>query len=242
MTDRDNNPRFSGRDARRIMRAAKTATLATRLDDGTPFASLVKVATDATGQPVILISRLAWHTRNLEADSRASLLFLAEGRDGDPLENPRVTAIGRFAPCHDAALAARFLACRPDAVAYAGFKDFGFWRMEVERCQAIAGFGRIETLDGRSVVLPCEQAEAVARLAPESLDHMNEHHAEAIKLCAVHVLRQPATDWRAVELDPDGVELSDGKRSVRLAFGRSISTAAELKETLEALDPQVRQD
>jgi heme iron utilization protein len=242
MTDRDNNTRFSGADARRIMRAAKTATLATRLDDGTPFASLVKVATAAAGQPVILISRLAWHTRNLEADNRASLLFLAEGGDGDPLENPRVTAIGRFAPCHDAALAARFLACRPDAVAYAGFKDFGFWRMEVERCQAIAGFGRIETLDGRSVVLPCEQAEAVARLAPESLDHMNEHHAEAIKLCAVHVLRQPATDWRAVELDPDGVELSDGKRSVRLAFGRSISTAAELKETLKALDRQVRQD
>jgi heme iron utilization protein len=244
MTTRDNNircdTRFRGDEMRRLIRAARTAALATLLDDGTPYASLVKSASDYTGQPIILISRLAWHTRNLEADGRASLMFAAQVSHGDPLEAPRVTAIGRLAPCAEAICTQRFLACHPDAAAYARFGDFSFWRMEIERCHAIAGFGRIKTLEADAVVLPGAQAEAIERLAPEALDHMNAHHREALDLYATRLLGQPAADWRATTLDPDGIELSDGERSLRLAFPRPVATAAELRTTLKALADQAR--
>ena len=240
MTDSADNTQFGGDEARRLIRAARTATLATLLADGTPYASLVKTASESIGQPLILISRLAWHTRNLEADGRASLLFVAEGAHGDALEAARVTAIGRFAPAPEPAYAARFLACHPGAAFYASFKDFSFWRMELERCHAVAGFGRIRTLDRDAVVLPREQAEAIGQLALEALDHVNEHHKEALGLYATRLLGQPMADWRATSLDPDGIELSEGKRSVRLAFPHAVSTAAELRTALKALADRAR--
>jgi putative heme iron utilization protein len=241
MTDSDDKMRFDGGEARRLIRAARTASLATLLDDGTPYASLVKAASDFAGQPIIFISRLAWHTRNLEADSRASLMFLTDGPCGDLLDAPRVTAIGRFAPCAQPACAQRFLACHPDAAAYANFSDFSFWRMELERCHAIAGFGRIRTLEADAVALPPGQAEAIERLAPEALDHINEHHREALGLYATRLLGRPAADWRATALDPDGIELSDGKHSVRLAFAHPVGAAADLRAMLKALADQARQ-
>ncbi len=240
MTNRGNRMHFDGDEARRLVRAARTAALGTLLDDGTPYASLVKPASDMAGRPIILVSRLAWHTRNLEADGRASLLFAAPALDRDPLEAARVTAIGRLAPCARDACAERFLACHPDAAAYAAFSDFSFWRMEVERCHAVAGFGRIETFEAGAVVLPGEPAEAMERLAPEALEHMNTDHREALALYATRLLDQPSADWRAANLDPDGIDLSDGKRSVRLAFARPVATAAELRASLKALAEQAR--
>lgn len=232
--------RFGGEEARRLIRAARTATLATLLDDGTPYASLVKAATDFAGRPIIHVSRLAWHTRNLAADGRASLLFCSDGSDGDPLAAPRVTAIGHLAPCAGQACAERFLAAHPDAAGYAAFSDFSFWRMAIARCHAIAGFGRIETFAAEAVVLPDAQAEPFRRLAPEALDHMNTHHQEALGLYATRLLRRPPADWRATTLDPDGIELSDGKRSHRLAFPHPLGTAAELRSTLKGLADQAR--
>jgi len=240
MTKRDKNIRFDGHEARRLIRAARTATLATLNEDGTPYGSLVKVASDFAGQPVIHVSRLAWHTRNLEADGRASLLFVAQAPFGDPLEAPRVTAIGRLAPCAESAYSQRFLACHPDAAAYAGFSDFSFWRMDLERCHAIAGFGRIETLDGDAVVLPAGQADAIAGLAAEAVEHMNGHHREALGLYATRLLGRPPADWRATTLDPDGIELSDGEHSYRLAFPHPVATSDELRTTLRALADQAR--
>lgn len=240
MTQRGNNARFGGDEARRLMRAARTATLATLLDNGTPYASLVKPASDMAGRPIILVSSLAWHTRNLKADGRASLLFAAPVGDRDPLEATRVTAIGRLAPCAEETCAERFLACHPDAAAYAGFSDFAFWRMEVERCHAVAGFGRIETFEASAVVLARPQAETMERLAPDALEHMNADHREALALYATHLLGLPPADWRAASLDGDGIELSDGKRSVRLDFPRPVATAAELRATLKALADQAR--
>jgi heme iron utilization protein len=240
MANRGDRMQFDGDEARRLMRAARTATLATLLDDGTPYASLVKPASDMAGRPILLVSRLAWHTRNLQADGRASLLFAAPAGDRDPLEAARVTAIGRLAPCDRDACAERFLACHPDAAAYAAFSDFAFWRMEVERCHAVAGFGRIETFAASTVVLARTQAEAMERLAPEALEHLNADHREALALYATRLLGLPPADWRAATLDADGIDLSDGRRSVRLGFSRPVATAAELRASLKALAEQAR--
>ena len=102
---------------------------------GYPFASLVNVATDVDGAPLILVSKLATHTANLEVDGRASLL-LAETGKGDALAHPRLTVLGTFAPvARDGAdeprIRRRFLARHPKSELYAGFGDFAFWRMDV---------------------------------------------------------------------------------------------------------------
>src|SRR5215210_3263137 len=122
--------------AKILLRATRAGTLAT-LDRNTghPFASLVNVATDVDGSPVILTSRLSTHTANLEADSRASVL-LAETGKGDPLAHPRLTVLGAFAriareSTDEARVRRRFLARHPKSELYVGFGDFAFWRMDV---------------------------------------------------------------------------------------------------------------
>ena len=144
---------FVPRDvAKALLRATRAGTLAT-LDRNTghPFGSLVNVATDAGGAPLILVSRLATHTANLEVDGRASLL-LAETGKGDALAHPRLTVLGSMAPvAHDSAdepaIRRRFLARHPKSELYAGFADFSFWRMDVVSAHLNGGFARAADLD-----------------------------------------------------------------------------------------------
>jgi heme iron utilization protein len=137
-------------DAAGLIGAAKTATLATlEAGSGHPYASLVTVGLDETGEPVLLLSRLARHTTNLDADSRASLLFdVREQAVGDPLTLGRVTVMGRAVPTARPGAAARFLARHPEAQMYAGFADFRFFSVSVERAHFIGGFGRIVEIGG----------------------------------------------------------------------------------------------
>ncbi|MBX9925674.1 MAG: pyridoxamine 5'-phosphate oxidase family protein [Hyphomicrobiaceae bacterium] len=141
----------AARDVMALISGANKAALST-LDASTghPYGSLVTVATDGEGRPLMLLSRLARHTRNLDADARASLLFEPLGLTaGDPLAVARVTAIGRAMRIDPADAAAigdvrtRFLSRHPDAAGYAGFADFGWFRLEIATAHFIGGFGRI---------------------------------------------------------------------------------------------------
>lgn len=134
----------------RLMSQAGKASLATLdRETGHPYASLVTVALDGEGRPVLLLSALARHTRNLEADRRASLLFEpTSSASGDPLAGGRVTVVGRVAAVDPAEpgfdeVRARFLAHNPEAEGYAGFSDFRFYRLEIVTAHFIGGFGRI---------------------------------------------------------------------------------------------------
>jgi heme iron utilization protein len=147
MTDqgRDGGGTTAATDARYLMKAARSCALGT-LDavTGAPYVSLVTVALDADGIPVVLISRLARHTRNIEADPRASLLFTPVATAvGDTLALARLTVMGRLLPTARPTARSRFLAVHPDANVYAGFTDFGFFALTVERAHFIGGFGRI---------------------------------------------------------------------------------------------------
>lgn len=143
--------------ARRLLDTASTGSLAT-LDAATghPFATLVTVATDADGAPLILVSRLSGHTANLLADPRVSLLVAQTGK-GDPLAHPRITLIATaraIARGSDEAAGARerFLARHPKAALYVDFPDFGFFALDVVRASLNGGFGKAYELTAEDVM------------------------------------------------------------------------------------------
>ncbi len=133
-------------DPRALMRGRSTAALGT-LMDGAPYVSLVLVAFDADGAPLLLISRLAQHTKNLLADPRVSLLF--DGTQGleDPLTGPRLTVLGAAAPCPDPAALKRYIERHPSAETYAGFSDFKLYKVTIARGHSVAGFGQIRWIE-----------------------------------------------------------------------------------------------
>lgn len=138
---------------RGLLAEATTATLAT-LDAGTghPYASLVEVATLDDNRPILLLSRLARHTRNLDADHRATLLVDQRAASSSPLAAERAAIIGAVYRSDDPLCRARYLARLPAAEAWAGFGDFGFFVMEIASAHLIAGFGRIVEVPGTAII------------------------------------------------------------------------------------------
>ncbi|WP_322043761.1 HugZ family protein [Paraburkholderia sp. J67] len=135
-----------------LLHQVSTGTLAThaREPHGFPYPTLLPFATDAQHRPVILVSRLAEHTRNLQGDPRAGLL-VAQTSGEDVLSAPRMTLLGLFEPLDadaDSPLARRYLRYHPDAARYLALGDFTFWAMHVERLRYIGGFGAMGWLDG----------------------------------------------------------------------------------------------
>ncbi len=136
--------------ARRLMAEQGAVALGTTMD-GRPYVSLVLVAPDADGAPLLLLSDLAQHSRNLAADPRLSLLYDGTEPGADRLAGARLTVLGAAAPCDDAIALACYLERHPSAALYAGFKDFRLYRVTVERGHLVAGFGRIEWIEGEAL-------------------------------------------------------------------------------------------
>jgi heme iron utilization protein len=139
-------------ECRELVALARSAVLSTiaREPAGFPFGSLVLVADDGRGRPLLLLSTLAEHTQNLQASAHASLL-VADARAGaDPLGAGRVTLLGTCARVGEAevdTVRARFLAVHPEAARYAGFADFAFYRLEPTSLRFVGGFGRMSWVD-----------------------------------------------------------------------------------------------
>src|SRR5512146_2764425 len=156
---------------RRLIRSRDRAALATSLG-GRPYVSLVATACDSDASPLLLLSDLAQHTRNLHADPRVSLLFEAADEHADPLAAPRLTVIGRAERCADPLAAARFAARHPASAAYRDFGDFNLYRVIVERGHLVAGFGRIAWIEGADLRFSGD-AEALVAAEAEIVAHMN---------------------------------------------------------------------
>jgi heme oxygenase (biliverdin-IX-beta and delta-forming) len=234
-----------GEVAKLLLRTTRTGTLAT-LDrnSGYPFGSLVNVATDVDGSPLILVSRLATHTANLEIDARASLL-LAETGKGDALAHPRLTVLGSFVPvaredADDARVRRRFLARHPKSELYAGFGDFAFWRMAVVSAHLNGGFARAADLAAADVLTDTADAQELIEIEGEAIAHMNADHAEACRLYATKLLGAPDGKWACVGIDPEGVELQLGGTALRLAFPQPVTGAGSLRAMLKRLADQAR--
>ncbi len=237
------------RTARRLMRAADRASLATLLaagagqERGWPYASLVLVALDTDASPLLLISDLAEHTKNLKRDGHASLLFDATAGLAEPLTGARVTVLGKMArvPGEERPrLLARFLARHPSAAGYAGFGDFGLWRLDPERAHLVAGFGRIHWIGAAALVPPAAAARALAAAEPGILDHMNRDHAQTIDLYAGRLLGLPGQGWRMTGVDPDGADLRRDAAAARLEFAAPASDAEAVRREFVRLAQAAR--
>lgn len=226
--------------AKDLLRSIRAGTLAT-LDRNTghPFASLVNVATDADGAPVILVSRLATHTANLEVDGRASILLAAVGK-GDPLAHPRLTTLGVMVRSDEARLRRRFLARHPKSSLYAGFADFSFWRLAMISAHLNGGFARAADLAAADVLTDLTKADDLIDAEESAIAHMNADHAEAVRLYATRLAGEEDGRWQVTGLDPDGLDLAAGDRTARIAFPERVTGAGQLRVVLKQLAERAR--
>lgn len=200
---------------------------------GFPFGSVVPYCLDAQGWPLILISRIAQHTRNLGADGKCSLLVAERGADD-------VQAVGRLTllaearmlaePADIEAAAERYYRYFPDSRGYHAAHDFDFWRLEPVRWRFIGGFGAIHWLD--EVALANPFAGATER---RMLEHMNSDHADAIAHYLALSGLPEGEAAQMVGIDSEGFHLRIGQSLHWLAFPISCNTAGEVREALVQL-------
>src|SRR5258708_3008477 len=180
--------------ARRLARSCVRAALARSLG-GAPYASLVLLAADLDASPLLLLSELAQHSRNIAFDPRVSLLLDATEGHPDPLTGPRLTLLGRAQPTDDRRCLARFIAHHPTSAGYAGFRDFQLYRVEVERGHLVAGFGRIDWIEGNDFLFAGDVG-VLAAAEPEILNHMNNDHGDAVVGYAHRLLGRGGSGWQ----------------------------------------------
>lgn len=230
-----------GERSRTLIRSVDRATLATAMnDDGWPYGSLVMVACGQDAAPLLMISDLAEHTRNLGESDRASLLFDGTGGLDNPLTGARVTVLGRLSKCDDPLLLARYVAHHPDAEIYAGFTDFHLFRMEIERAHIVAGFGEISWVDAADVSLAKAPPQGLIEAEAEIVAHMNEDHGDAVELYATALLGRTGDGWTMTGIDPEGLDLRRGGEIARLAFGRPVDGPQKARAELVKLAKKAR--
>ena len=173
--------------AHSLLRRSRQGALATLMPgSGDPYCSLVNVASHPDGSPILLLSRLAVHTKNILADSRVSLM-LDERAEGDPLEGARIMLAGRAGEASGEAakiLRRRYLSAHPSAEAFVEFKDFSFFRIVPSGTHLVAGFGRIVDLKPEQFLTDLSGAEGLLEAEAGAVEHMNDDHREAMEsLC-----------------------------------------------------------
>jgi putative heme iron utilization protein len=237
-------PDFSAsRLARSLLRRSRQGALATLMAEShDPYCSLVNVASHADGSPILLISRLALHTKNILGDSRVSLM-LDERAAGDPLEGARIMLAGRAEQVSQddtAAFRRRYLNGHPSAEAFVDFGDFSFFRIVPSGAHLVAGFGRIVDLEPAQFLTDISDAEGLLEAEQGAIAHMNDDHREAMNLYATKLLGAEAGDWRCTGCDPDGMDMQAGGVTLRLDFPERVTSATELRKMLVRLAGEAR--
>ena len=232
MSDGQNNP-APEIVSRRLIRSCDRAVLSTLLaEDDSPYGSLVMTACDHSAQPILLISDLAEHTKNLNQDNRASLLFDGTVGLDSPLTGARVTLVGTLSRTEDPALLARYTSRHPESEMFAGFDDFNFYSMSVERAHLVAGFGMIHWIDRNKLIFDVSQHQDLAEAETDIVSHMNDDHDDAVLLYANSLMGLPGDDWVMTGLDPEGCDLRLGGETARLDFEKPVENAEAARAAL----------
>jgi len=233
----DFDPKVS---AKKLLREGRSGALATLMPgSGDPYCSLVNIATAADGAPLLLISKLAVHTKNILADARVSLM-IDERKEGDPLQGARVMLMGTAAVTDDPDIRRRYLVRQPEAEMFAGFADFAFYRIALKGAHLVAGFGRIVDLKPQDVLTDVGDAAELIAAETDILAHMNADHADTCRLYATKLLGAADGAWRCVGCDPEGLELQNERTALRLAFPQRVKAPGVLRQVLKQMAEQAR--
>ncbi len=240
-------PSFAER-ARTLMYLGRIGSLSTlsRKQPGFPFGSVMPYALDERGCPVFLVSTMAMHTQNLQADPRASLLVTRADGEGDPLGAARVTLMGKVLPIAGPEVAqARklYLASYANSKYWVDFEDFSFYRMDVVDVYYVGGFGVMGWISASEYerAHPDPLADAAAGI----VQHMNADHKDALILLAREFAGIEAQQAEMISVDRLGFQVrlktQDGVRGARIAFLREASDPAEARKVLVEMAHQARQ-
>lgn len=225
--------------ARTLVHLGRTGTLGTlsRRHPGHPFVSVMPYAPDERGRPLLLISLLAMHTQNLEADPRASLLVAQPGVGEDPLALARLTLMGRagrLGPEERAAARETYLARHPNAVHWVEFEDFSFWRLDLADVYFVGGFGAMGWVEVGDY--GAGRPDPLADAAGGIIEHMNRDHADALVAYARVLGGIEADAAEMVAVDRLGFKLrarsGDGLHGCRIAFAREVTTVEQCRVVL----------
>ena len=228
-----------GIEARRYLRARRHGVLSTisRNFDGYPFGSVATYVLDHEARPVVLISRLAEHTRNIESDPRVSLLVSDAGEDVQA--SARLTLIGDAARAvgDPGALHARYLKYRPDAQKLLTLGDFSWWTITPRALRFIGGFGDIRWITAASYAPPPSH---FAEQEHEILAHMNADHAHNLRDYCRHFHGKIVREAQVVGIDCDGFDVRADGEWLRFEFEEPATDAKAARERLVAMAKQAR--
>jgi hypothetical protein len=221
-------------EARKLLRAARSGTLATAADGGQPFASLVTHACAPDLSVLLLLSNLSEHTRHLRAEPRCSLLVCGPAEGANPQTAPRVTVTGIAEVADDTALKARFLAVHPYASVYADFGDFHLWRIRPVAALFVGGFARAVRLRQAELVPDSAAVAAIVAAEPGIIGHCNNDHPDALASIA------GGGAWRMVAADLDGCDLASGDIVRRVPWATPVADPGAIRRELVRLTQEAR--
>jgi len=240
-------PSFAER-ARTLVYVGRIGSLSThsRKQAGFPFGSVMPYGLDDRGRPIFLISTMAMHTQNLQADPRASLLVTQPDASGDPLGASRITLLGNVVPVPETDLVESrklYLDRYANSKYWVDFQDFSFYRMEVVDVYYVGGFGVMGWVAASEY--DRAQPDPLTDAAPGILQHMNSHHSEALILLARTFAGIESQEAAMTSVDRLGFHVrlrtEDGIRGARIAFLREVRSPAEARAVLVEMTQQARQ-
>lgn len=233
LTERPDVPTLTAaEEARTLIATVGIGSLATLTEEGDPWASMVTYGPTADGSPVLYVSTLAEHGRNLARDQRASLVVVADSPSDDPLDSGRVTVAGRVRRAEEDEARDAHLAVWPSAALYAGFGDFTFWLLQVERVRWVGGYGRMDSVDAAGYA--AARPDPVVVGGAGAIDHLNQDHADSLLLMARKLGGYPdATVARCARVDRYGIDLlletPRGSTGTRVGFAAPVDEPAGLR-------------
>jgi heme iron utilization protein len=221
-----------GSDARRLVRRYTSGVLATQSlkFPGYPYPSSLPFCTDQRGRIVVLISHLAEHTQNADADPKAG--FLVSPLTRDLQEQARVSMVGDMAAIDEAATCSRYLRYFPEAEQYLQIGGFRFFRIEPRSLRYIAGFGSIHTIAAESYLAP---AHPIANAEGEVIDHMNGDHAHNLRDYCRHAHGRTPESAEMIGIDCDGFDVRADGEILRFDFASEVKDAGEARAELVKL-------
>lgn len=230
----DKDPATSLRGARHLWTGRFQAVLSThsRAEPGYPFGSVVPYCLDAEGLPILLLSHLAQHSRNL-ADNRRCAFTLAEPTAGDLYRSDRLTCVGECSPlpAEDTRAVYRYLRYYPSGRTYFEGLNFRFYRLVPLRFHYNGGFATARWAGTERILRP---SLFDSREEQNLIDEIEQRHPHLSQ----ERFPAPAEGGEAVcvtGIDPHGLDLRRGEHLTRIHFPHTLDRSESIHAYLRTL-------